>query len=193
MFLLLCVMIFVPAIWPQETCSIQPGSQKHVSFSVGRGVIELPEGAFLLIRKNNQYGAIRITHLDPSATDSYGKSFFESYFQTDGKDSLTAPNAVRTTGQLDIQPLKGMSVLSHRPGPFKARIGDWMFPFYGPRTIAMADASFWRGYDSDHGFEFAPTSACDPSQIDIHDKGLNWVRFSRNNDMLQLPLSTLAK
>jgi hypothetical protein len=55
--------------------------------------------------------------------------------------------------------------------------------------IWMAGTSFWK---EDHSYEFAPTSACDVSEIDATDKRLRWFRFDPNASVI-LPLADLPK
>jgi hypothetical protein len=163
-------------------------------FVIDGGDIEVPIGAFLLVRKGNEIGAIRLTSIDPTGTEWLGKSVYESYFQGDGSGSFLAGNVVRKTGDLNLQPSKGpgRGIYIYKPGPYRARIGKWSFGFYGPGRMAMTDHSFWTGDLSDHGFEFAPTCACDLSEIDVHDKQLRWFRFDRNANVT-LALADLAK
>ena len=82
-------------------------------FTVSIGTVSIPVGAFLLVRKNNQLGAIRITGIDPAATEWLGKSTYESYFQPDASGSLLAANVVHITDHLDIQELKGPGRARH--------------------------------------------------------------------------------
>jgi hypothetical protein len=127
------------------------------------------------------------------AAEWLGKSVYESYFQGDGSGSLVAKNVVRRTGELNLQPSKGpgRGISIYRPGPYKAQIGKWTFSFGNPSQMEMSDTSFWTGV-GDHGFEFAPTSACDLSEVDVHNKRLKWFRYDRNASVT-LPLADLAK
>lgn len=153
----------------------------------------MPVGAFLLVRKGAQIGTIRIISIDPPDTRYIGKTAYESFFQADGSGSFSAKNVVRRTAELSIQPSKGpgRGIYIYRPGMYKAQIGQWTFPFNTSTVMAMSDASFWTGV-GDHGYEFAPTSACNLSDVDVHDKRLQWFRFDRNASVI-LPLSDLPK
>jgi hypothetical protein len=153
----------------------------------------MPIGAFVLVRKKGQVGAIRLTSIDPAATKWLGKSNWESFFQADGSDSLLAKNVVRRTGELNVLPLKGPGrlIYSYEPGVVEARVGKWKLSFGAPSIMTMSDTSFWTGV-GDHGFEFAPTSACNLSEIDFKATGLRWFRFDRNAN-ITLPLSELPK
>jgi hypothetical protein len=163
-------------------------------FVVSAGAVKMPIGAFLLIRKKAEIAAIRLTSIDPAATEWLGKSVYESYYQGDGSGSFSAGNVVRATGNLNLQQSKGpgRGIYIYKPGPYRAEIGKWSFAFDGPSMMVMTDHSSLTGDYSDHGFEFAPTSACDLAEVNIHDKRLKWFRYDRNASVT-LPLADLAK
>jgi len=150
-------------------------------------------GAFLLVRKNGQIGAIRLTSINPNATQLFGKSAYESVFQKSGSAVTFPQNAVSQKGELDVQDLKGpgRGLFVRRPPGYKAQIGKWKLDFKTPDSIWMSDSSAWTGV-GDHGFEFAPTSACSLSEIDASDNRLRWFRFDRNTP-LTLALDELPK
>jgi hypothetical protein len=126
-------------------------------FIVSGGNVRMPIGALLLVRKKGQLGAIHLTSIDPGSAESFGKSTYESFFQSDGSASFVAKNVVRRVGELNVQRSKGpgRGIYIYRPGPYKAQIGNWTFAFNTPDMMAMSDASFWTGV-GDHGYEFAP-------------------------------------
>ena len=162
-------------------------------FVISGGRVKMPVGAFLLVRKNGKVGAIRLTKIDPAATEWVGKSTWESFFQPDGSGSLAAKNVIRRTGELDVQDLKGpgRGIYVYQPGVTDALVGKWKFSFGSPTMMSMSDSSFWTGV-GDHGYEFAPTSACDLSEIDVNDKKLQWFRFDRNAS-IKLSIADLPK
>jgi hypothetical protein len=144
----------------------------------------MPIGAFLLIRKNGQIGAIRLTSIDPTATEYFGKSSYESYFPGDSLGSFRSGNSTRQSNELDVRPSKGTRGIYYQPGRHKARIGDWAFVFEYPTWMAMSSITFWEEHK---GYEFAPTSACDISEVDANDKRLRWFRDDPNAEItLQL-------
>lgn len=161
-------------------------------FVISAGTVTMPVRAFLLVRKSGQVGAIRLTSIDPAATKYLGKSAYESYFQPDQAGSFLAKKVDHQTGALDIQPTKGVhAVYTHTSGNHDAHVGKWTFHFSYPNLMEMSDSSFWKGY-GDHGYEFAPTSACQLSEIDATDKRLRWFRWDKTTQV-NLPLSDLPK
>jgi hypothetical protein len=167
----------------------RPGD-RATQFHVGGSSIQMPVGAFLLIRKGGQIGTIRVTNIDPVATEYYGKSSYESYLPTDGVNSFSTATTIRRTGPLDIRPAKGpgRNLWIYQPGPNKARVGNWTFYFVRPGLIWMPSSHS----SSDKNYEFAPTSACDISEIDAHDNRLRWFRSDPNAN-ITLPLTDLPK
>jgi hypothetical protein len=160
-------------------------------FVIGGPSIKMPVGAFLLIRKNGEIGAIHLTKIDSTSTDDLGKSTYESYFPVDSAGSFRSGsvNVIRQTAEPEVKPLAGMiRGFAYQPGPHKARIGKWSFSFVSQTMIYMSP--YHR--NGDQGYEFAPTSACDVSEIDANDKRLRWFRFDPNA-AVTLPLADLVK
>lgn len=160
-------------------------------FAIRGASIKMPLGAFLLVRKNGDIGAIRLISIDPAATEYLGKSTYESFFSADGSGLFVSgnPKVIRQSGDLEIKPEGGLiRGFAYQPGLHKARIGGWSFSFDYPSVMDMS------GYhhNGDQGYEFAPTSACELSQIDANEKHLRWFRYNPNASVV-LPLADLAK
>ena len=81
-----------------------------------------------------------------------------------------------------------MRGFAYQPGPHQARIGKWSFSFIGPSTLHMSSYH----HSGDQRYEFAPTSACSPSEVDALDKRLRWFRYNPNANVV-LPLADLPK
>ena len=144
-------------------------------FVVGGGSVKLPVGAFLLVRKSGEIGAIRLVKIDPVGAEWLGKSTFESY-----------------AGSLKAADLRTCEIDLHATPPEdKARIGRWSFSFTSPNVMTMAAATK-RHEKYDHSYEFAPTSACTLKDVDPKDKGLQWFRFDQDSSVT-LPLADLPK
>jgi hypothetical protein len=174
----------------QGRCPIDSRSDEFVAAFVIKGTsVKMPIGAFLLVRKNGEIGAIRLTNIDPAVTEDYGKFTYESYFPGDAGGLFRSGRLVRHAGELDVKPSKGTRGIYYQPGLHKANIGKWTFAFNSPATLHMSGISFWK---EDHGYEFAPTSACDLSEINANDKRLRWFGYDPNANVI-LPLSGLPK
>jgi hypothetical protein len=158
-----------------------PGVQANNStskFVVGPSTVLLPKGAFLLIRKGREIGAIRFTSIEQGGTIGTGKAVYESYFQGDGSGSFRSPNVRKQTGENDLKPLQGIGRASFQFGKDKVQVGKWDFRSGYPGRIDMWP---YRGSQKDYGYEFAATSARDVGEIDASDKRLRWFRFSTDS------------
>lgn len=165
--------------------------EEATHFRVSIGALTLPVGAFLLVRNGSQLGAIRITSVEPAAKYE-GRSNYESFFLPNKGTSFTGSGVDHQTGDIFIGETVGVhAVYVHTKGHNKTKIGPWTFWFPYPSTLDMSPASFWKG-SHDQGFEFAPTSACEVSEIDMTDKRLRWFRWDKTTQVDQ-PLAELPK
>jgi hypothetical protein len=168
-------------------------------FVIGGGSVSLPIGAFLLVRQVSSLGAIRLTTIkhdltvQPRGSEWIGTMDYESYYQPNGTNALDAPNTTKQVGKLVYGRYKGVGFhYSWQPGNRFALVGPWRFSFSGQNWMGMSTYSRWNGVE-DRGFEFAPTSACELSEIDPHDSKLKWFRFDRNFNSTTFPLTDLPK
>lgn len=156
--------------------------------------VNMPLGQFLLARKGNQIGALRITRItpdtqtQPSGSEWLGTVAYESYF-TDGKQSLaTAPH--RTASELHFGRMKGFGFhYSWQSGNQYAHVGPWQFLFYSPDGMFTTIVDFWHGTDEDSGLEFAATSTTSIATVDPNDPRLHWFRYDNNRE-IPCPVST---
>ncbi len=184
--IMLLILLLVPSINAQVATSEQGLSSAH--FDMGPRFVHMPEKYFVLVRKGHEIGAIRFTNISQS-TPSLGKSTYESFFQGDGSGSFLNSNVIKRSGELDIQPVKGVShSLMHQPGPDKLWVGKWWFGCLSPSLINMS----LHFSEKDEGYEFAPTSARDVAEIDLSDKRLKWFRYDANA-RITVPVSDLPR
>ncbi|MCU1247121.1 MAG: hypothetical protein JWQ49_150 [Edaphobacter sp.] len=158
-------------------------------FVVGPSAVLMPKGAFLLIRKGREIGAIRFTSIELTETDDPGKATYESYFQGDASGSFLTANVVKRSGEIDLKHLKGIGRASFQTGKRKVRVGNWSFACDYPGRLNMWT---YYGEQRDYGYEFAPTSARELADIDVSDKRLRWFRYDADT-RVSLPLSDLPK
>ncbi len=167
-------------------------SADATQFRVSVGTVTMPVGAFLLVRNGTQLGGIRLTSLTPGANRAEGRATYESFFLPNQGASVTARGVAHKTGDVYIGETVGVhGVYVHTKGHNQVLIGPWKFHLSFPDMITMSRGSFWTG-EQDEGFEFAPTSACQVSEIDATDTGLRWFRWDKTTQV-DLPLSELPK
>lgn len=157
-------------------------------FIVGPLEIRPPQGVFLLIRKGSQVGAIRFVRVNTGTGDT-GSAIYESFFQGDGSGSFLNASVVKISESTEWKPWVGIGRLSYQPGQRRIRVGQWSFGSNDPGNIAMWP---YRKTPGDYGYEFAPTSAEDISEVDATDKRLKWFRYF-DGDPIYLSVSSLPK
>ena len=173
---------------PQDTRADDAASR----FTVSIGTVTLPVGAFLLVRHGSQLGAVRLTSLTPGPNRAEGRSNYESLFLSDASTSFTGSGVDHHTGDVYIGETVGVhAVFVYTKGHNQVLIGKWKFYFSFPDLMGMSRVSFWKG-PHDEGFEFAPTSACQVSEIDATDKRLRWFRWDKSTQVT-LSLSELPR
>jgi hypothetical protein len=149
----------------------------------------MPQGVFLLIRKDGKIGAIRFTSIEKGSTPGIGKASYESYFQSDGSSLFSSSSVRKQTGEINVKPLKGFHPFAFQSGKTKVKVGDWSFESDAPGSLYMWP---YGRSEKDYGYEFAPTSAQSVSEIDASDKRLKWFRYTADAKVV-LPVSDLPK
>jgi len=162
------------------------------AFVIGASSILVPEGVFLLVRKNGKIGAVRFTNVEHRGEACIGSANYDSYFQGDGSGSFQSPNVRKRTGRINLKPPRGPGKLSLLVdfGYPKVRIGNRTFTAYCPNGIY--EWPHRAASQKDYGYEFAGTSAREVEEIDASDKRLRWFRYDPNNRVI-LPIADLPK
>lgn len=164
------------------------GSLSKTEFMIGPKFIYMAENSFVLVRRGRAIGAFRLTRIQQDSA-GIGKSTYESYYQGDGTRSLQDSNAIRKSGEIDIQPMAGLvHSLMWQPGLNKLWVGKWWFGCLTPSLVNMSE----HFSEEDGGFEFAPTSAQSVAEINVNDSRLRWFRFNPDAG-ITVPVSELPK
>jgi hypothetical protein len=194
------------------TASLQvsaPSQQTRSSFVPSDGFcfhgggVNLPIGKFLLVRKGDQLGALRITAITPGdqaqarGSEWIGTISYESFF-AGGHKSLADKSATHLTSTLNFGRMKGFGFhYSYQSGNYKSIVGPWRIPFFYPDGIYMTSVDFWNGINHDSGLEFAATNARQVSQLDPSEPRLVWYRYDNNRDIpcpvSAPPIQTITK
>jgi hypothetical protein len=157
-------------------------------FDMGPYSVHMPEKFFVLVRKGREIGAIRLTKIKLDS-DGNGESAYESYFQGDGSGSFMNSNVVKRSGEITSKPVRSIThTLSWEPGQHRLWVGKWWFGCMSPTLIPMSP----HYSKKDEGFEFAPTSAQNITEIDASDKRLRWFRFDPDT-RISVQVSDLPK
>jgi len=189
--IILLTALLTISIATQPVHAQSHAEQGHVStgqFDIGPRYLHMPANFFVLVRKGREVGAVRFTKIEQDVK-GIGHSTYESYFQSDGSGSFLASNVAKRFGEIDIKPMRGVShSLTWQPGQVKLRVGNWWFGCLSPSLFNMSS----HFSEKDDGYEFAPTSAQNITEIDASDKRLRWFRFDPNA-RISVPVSDLPK
>lgn len=174
----LCIGLFsAPSLEGQEPLGRSiPGQGTKIW--IGPGSISVPEDLTLLVRKGNQYGALRFSGIKPGPEQSTGSAEYESVFQADGSGSFSKANVIARKGKVHQKPLVGIGRMSFQTGPTTLRIGPFKFYYRYPNWVYMYPAGELEG---DYGFEFSIVRSRDFQSIDPIKLALKWHRCNRDS------------
>jgi hypothetical protein len=194
----LLLYLAVVAILPLRALSIQT-TAGAAGFCFHSSGVNLPLNKFLLIRKGDLLGALRITrispdtHTKPKAGEWLGTVAYESYFISKSSESFSLSANGKHQGELIFGRIRGFGFhYSWRSGDQEAIVGPWKFRFFDQDGMFMTVASFWNGADHDFGMQFAPTNITDVSQLDPTASGLHWYSYDKDRD-IPCPVEAFSK
>jgi len=177
-----CQLLLAAAAYSQTPVGQQ-------GFCIHGSGLNLPLGKFLLIRRGNQVGALRLTRITPdtntkpSASEWLGTIAYESYF-ADGGHTFSDSSVVKTSDELRFGRIKGFGFhYSWQSGKMTAHVGPWMFIFFDQDGMFMTSYDRWNGVEHDSGLEFAPTGATELADINPKDPRLHWYKRDPNTDI----------
>jgi hypothetical protein len=134
----------------------------------------------MLVKKGDQYGALRFSEIKPDQEKGWGSARYESVFQGDGSGAFSGSTVSTRKGKVHEKSLVGIGRMSFQVGPTTLRIGPFKFYYRFPNWVAMWPAGELEG---DYGFEFSLVRAQDFSTINVHNPNLHWYRFDRNSSV----------
>jgi len=161
--------------------------------------VNLPLGKFLLIRKGDQVGALRIiqitpdTQSKPRAGEWLGSVEYESYFILKPSDSFSQLANRKHLRELRFGRIKGLGFhYSWQSGNQEAVVGPWKFLFFAQDGMFMTAMDFWNRANHDSGLEFAPTNITEVDLLDPRERELHWYPYDENRD-IQCPVEAFSK
>jgi hypothetical protein len=172
-----------------QKTSVDGQAADPIQFVVGPRATLMPKGVFLLVRKGKSIGAVRFTDIVVGSEVGLGKAAYESYFQGDGAKSWLQAGGTRKSGLIELKPLVGIGRFAFQTGQNRIDIGPWSFGCSHPGSLNMWP---YRGDSKDYGYEFAPTSASNVTELDSADKRLEWFKFDEHTSV-KVPLVDLPK
>jgi hypothetical protein len=160
---------------------------------IAPNAIGMPVGRILLVRKNNDYCAVKFTQNWTGKTDYDQHAEYESYYQGDQTGNLLNEN-VKYSKEAVYYTRPSFSIFGH-----PIRIGAKMDIRCGPIELWWSAGPYlvfvyYNKHDQsqrDHGIELAPTKWIDISQANVFDPRLKWLKFDENRKRVNVPLDNL--
>jgi hypothetical protein len=144
------------------------------SAQIGPNAVRIPLGKFLLVRKDNNYGAVKLT--ESRAGQKEGEEFakYISFYQADGSGDFSRPNVQITQGELRKCKLFGIGRLAFDFGNKDIRCG--------PIRLTWSPKGWVRFYSTkqeqgDHGISLAPTAWEEISQVNVFESRIVWYKY----------------
>lgn len=189
------------------------GKQKPNDDEVGlysRGV-EIPLNKILLIRKDNQYCALKFIRtwieMDKERLKTYADlkkgrilddvdreaamkkyAYYASYYNKDGSPNFTGKSTQRKEGTASLLPLQGpVRPFVYQPGNGCIECGRLkLLWFYKTAVtfIPLGKSSKMKDYD----IELAPTPWTDIKEVNVFDPRVKWLRYNarRKNEFISI-------
>jgi hypothetical protein len=155
--------------------------------------IGIPVGRFLLIRKENDYCAVRFTQNFTGKTEYDMHAEYESYYQGDKTGNFDS-KSVCYRKEFVYYTKPSFSIFGH-----PIRIGAKRDIICGPMELWWSAGPnltfvYYNRHDQnqgDYGFELAPTPWTDIKEVNVYDKRIRWSRFVAKSKRLLIPIDKL--
>lgn len=154
--------------------------------------IGMPLGRILLIRKDNDYCAVKFTQ-NWGKTGYEQHAEYESYYQGDKTGSLNNKNVkYRKEEVFYKKPI--FSIFGH-----PVSIGEKLDIRCGPIELWWSAGPhltfvYYNRHDQnqrDYGIELAPTKWTDISEVNVFDPRLKWYRYNEIRERVNIPVDHL--
>lgn len=190
--------------------SLQP---KANEISIGRSCIEMPMGLMLLIRKNNNYCAMKFnrnwTAVDEkarkeyepyvnrgivdaeSAREAYEKKYaaYTIYYQGDGGADFSKGNVIKSEHIASWLPLQGpFRPFIYQPGDAHIKCGPFKIGWEYKNAVCFIPSGKGLG---DYGIELAPTPWTDIEEVNVFDPRVKWYRYDDKRKRVNIPIDQL--
>ncbi|MDO8723840.1 MAG: hypothetical protein Q7J31_16665 [Syntrophales bacterium] len=161
---------------------------------LGPNAIGMPVGRLLLIRKGDDYCAVRFTHNWTGETDYDQHAEYESYYQGDKTGNFRSAN-VKYRKEEVYYTKPSFSIFGH-----PVRIGAKRDIHCGPIELWWSAGPFltfvsFNRHDQKqgdyYGIELAPTKWSNISEVNVFDPRLKWYRYDERRQRANIPIDRL--
>lgn len=163
------------------------------------GVI-MPLGRILLIKKGDDYCALKFTKFWIENTSEVGTFFvssgsdkfgtYEAYFQADKTGNFGKNNVQVKKDKLSFPKPRGLGRLAFSFGNKEVSCGTIELEWFGKSGVYF----YGEGQkENDYGIEFAPTKWADISEVNVFDTRLTWYRYDINRKRVNIPIDGIMR
>jgi hypothetical protein len=156
--------------------------------------IGIPLGRILMVRKDNEYCAVKFTQCLTGKTDHDQHAEYESYYQGDKTGSFYNRN-VKYVKEEVYYTKQSLSIFGH-----PIRIGAKKDICCGPielwwSGLKCVTAVYFNRHDQKqgdfYGIELAPTLWTDIKEVNLNDPRIKWYRYDENRKRVNIPIDQL--
>jgi len=141
----------------------------------------MPIGSILLVRRNNEYCAIKFTRFWTGKTEEDRYAAYESQYQGDKTGNLLGKNVVFRKKELSAPKPRGIGRLAFSFGSRDIECGPIKLLWSGRGWVCFFNSNQDQG---DYGIELAPTIWTHISETNVFDKRIKWYRYdSKRRDI----------
>ena len=150
--------------------------------------IEVPLNRFLIVRKDNNYCALKFTEFWKGKTEQDFFAKYQSYYQTDILRGFIEKTTITKLHELSFPKPRGIGRFAFSIGNMNIQCGPFDLYWFGDGWVKFYGKNQEEG---NHGIEFAPTKWTDISQVNVFDKRLTWYRYDPKRNNIEIPIDEL--
>lgn len=184
-YFMLCLQILGGEMFASEQ-DIKPLNDSDVG--IAPNALRVPMRLILLVRRNQEYCAIKFTKFWTGKTQDDEYARYESYYQSDKAGDFTNKNVKFIQGELSRPRLRGIGRLSFSFGNKDIQCGPFKLFWSGKGWVCFFNSNQKQG---DYGIELAPTKWNDLSEVNVFDSRLKWYRYDGNRKRINIPIDKL--
>jgi len=155
---------------------------------ISTNCIVMPIGRILLIRKGDEYCAMKFIRFWNGKTEWDRYAEYESYFPIDNKVGFVRENIRVSKDVASFSKLYGVGRLAISFGTKEIKCGAFRLAWDGRGIVCFFGKNQKQG---DYGIELAPTPWTDTAQINLSDERTRWYRYDTARKKITLPIDNV--
>jgi hypothetical protein len=141
---------------------------------IGPNSIMVPLNYILLVKRKNEFGAIKFTEFWHGKDDRDRYARYTSYYSNNESDPFSGRNVEIYSGELSFPYPKGVGRLSFSLGNKEVKVGPMKLLWTGKGYVHF----YCEGQEQrDHGIQLSPTKWKGISEVNVFDSRLQWYKY----------------